>query len=83
MFEYNMAQIKALQNIKGQLVTRKQRVEDIMWEILQDVIYLRTRNGGAEKDAAGSNTGGRGGGGDRENKIMEVGSATVGGYQGC
>ena len=69
MFEDNVAQVKVLQNIKGQIMTRKQRVEKIMWETLQDVIYLRNRDGGIEKGAAGNNIEGGDEGEDETNTL--------------
>ncbi len=42
MFKDDVAQIQALNKITEQLMTRKQKAEEILWETLQDVIYLRT-----------------------------------------
>ena len=42
MFKDDVAQIQALNKITEQLMTRKQKAEEIVWETLQDVIYLRT-----------------------------------------
>jgi len=39
-----LAQIQALHKIMEQLMTRKQKAEEIVWETLQDVLYLRTGN---------------------------------------
>lgn len=44
MFKDDVAQIQALHKIMEQLMTRKQKAEEIVWETLQDVIYLRTGN---------------------------------------
>lgn len=42
MFKDDVAQIQALNKITEQLMSRKQKAEEIVWETLQDVIYLRT-----------------------------------------
>ena len=44
MFSDDVAQVQALHKIMEQLMTRKQRAEEIIWETLGDVIYLRTGN---------------------------------------
>jgi hypothetical protein len=44
MFSDDVAQVQALHKIMEQLMTRKQRAEEIVWETLGDVIYLRTGN---------------------------------------
>jgi len=48
MFTGDVAQIQGLNKITEQLMTRKQKAEEIVWETLQDVIYLRTGNYTAE-----------------------------------
>jgi hypothetical protein len=42
MFKDDVAQIQALNKITEQLMTRKQKAEEIVWETLQDVLFLRT-----------------------------------------
>ena len=44
MFSDDVAQVQALHKIMEQLMTRKQRAEEIIWETLGDVVYLRTGN---------------------------------------
>ncbi len=44
MFKKDVTQIQALHKITEQLMTRKQKAEEILWETLQDVLYLRTGN---------------------------------------
>ena len=44
MFNGDVSQIQALNKITEQLMTRKQKAEEVVWETLQDVIYLRTGN---------------------------------------
>mmetsp|Transcript_13089 Transcript_13089/g.18732 ORF Transcript_13089/g.18732 Transcript_13089/m.18732 type:complete len:1050 (-) Transcript_13089:1398-4547(-) len=39
-----MSQIQALQNITEQLMMRKQKAEEMLWDTLLDVLYLRTGN---------------------------------------
>ena len=43
-FEDDVAQVKALHKIVDQLMTRKQRALDIVWDTLANVLYLRTAN---------------------------------------
>jgi len=38
-------QVQALHKIMEQLMIRKQRAEELIWDILQNVLYLRTANG--------------------------------------
>jgi hypothetical protein len=45
MFSEDVAQVQALHKIMEQLLLRKQKAEDIVWETLSDVLYLRTGNG--------------------------------------
>lgn len=45
VFSEHVAQIGALHRITEQLMTRKQRAEEIIWDTLYDVLYLRTGNG--------------------------------------
>lgn len=47
-FSPNVACVSALQNITKQITDRKQRADQIIWDTLFDVIYLRTGNGVAE-----------------------------------
>lgn len=44
-FQSNVAHVQALQNISMQITDRKQRADQIIWDTLLDVIYLRTGNG--------------------------------------
>jgi hypothetical protein len=37
--------LSALQNITKQITDRKQRADQIIWDTLFDVVYLRTGNG--------------------------------------
>lgn len=50
MFSDDVAQVQALHKIMEQLMLRKQRAEEIVWETLHDVVYLRTANGLAEDE---------------------------------
>jgi len=45
MFSDDVAQVQALHKIMEQLMLRKQKAEEIIWDTLHDVIYLRTGNG--------------------------------------
>lgn len=45
IFKKDVTQIQALHKITEQLMSRKQKAEEILWETLQDVLYLRTGNG--------------------------------------
>lgn len=42
MFSDDVAQVGALHKIMEQLMLRKQRAEEIVWDTLSDVVYLRT-----------------------------------------
>jgi len=42
MFSDDVAQIQALTKLSEQLMARKQRAEEIVWDALHDVVYLRT-----------------------------------------
>jgi len=44
MFLDNVSQVQALHKIMEQLMIRKQKAEDIVWETLGDILYLRTGN---------------------------------------
>ncbi|GAX19291.1 hypothetical protein FisN_4Lh133 [Fistulifera solaris] len=44
MFSDDVAQVQALHKIMEQLLLRKQKGEEIVWETLQDIIYLRNGN---------------------------------------
>jgi len=44
MFSDDVSQIQALTKIMDQLMTRKQKAEEIVWDTLHDIIYLRTGN---------------------------------------
>jgi hypothetical protein len=45
MFADDVAQVQALHKIMEQLLLRKQKAEEIVWDTLADVLYLRTANG--------------------------------------
>lgn len=49
MFSDDVAQVQALHKIMEQLMLRKQRAEELIWDILQSVLFLRTANG-SEKE---------------------------------
>uniref|UniRef100_A0A7S4S8A6 Exocyst complex component Sec8 n=2 Tax=Ditylum brightwellii TaxID=49249 RepID=A0A7S4S8A6_9STRA len=44
MFSEDVAQVTALHKILEQILSRKQRAEEIIWDTLHDVLYLRTGN---------------------------------------
>lgn len=44
MFNGDVSQIQALNTITEQLMGRKQKAEEVVWETLQDILYLRTGN---------------------------------------
>lgn len=66
MFSDDVAQVQALHKIMEQLMLRKQRAEEIVFDSLADVVYLRTGNGLALEQGNNNSSGdGRGGvGGD-------------------
>ena len=45
MFSDDVAQVQALHKIMEQLMIRKQTAEELVWELLVDVLFLRTGNG--------------------------------------
>ena len=45
MFSDDIAQVQALHKIMEQLLLRKQVAEEIVWDTIVDVLYLRTGNG--------------------------------------
>jgi hypothetical protein len=45
MFSDDIAQVQALHKIMEQLLLRKQVAEEIVWDTMADVLYLRTGNG--------------------------------------
>lgn len=45
MFRDDVAQVQALHKIMEQLMIRKQTAEEIVWDTLRDVVFLRTGNG--------------------------------------
>lgn len=49
MFSDDIAQVQALHKIMEQLLLRKQRAEEIVWDTVADVIFLRTGNGLQQK----------------------------------
>ncbi|KAL3929330.1 MAG: hypothetical protein SGARI_004780, partial [Bacillariaceae sp.] len=53
MFSSDVSQVQALHKIMEQLMMRKQRAEEVVWELLLDVLYLRTGNGMAQLMAMG------------------------------
>lgn len=48
MFSSDVSQVQALHKIMEQLMMRKQKAEEVVWELLLDVVFLRTGNGRAE-----------------------------------
>ena len=56
MFSSDVAQVQALHKIMEQLMNRKQKAEEVVWELLMDVLFLRTGNGPAQVLAASSST---------------------------
>lgn len=48
MFSSDVAQVQALHKIMEQLMIRKQKAEEVVWELLLDVLFLRTGNGPAD-----------------------------------
>lgn len=54
MFSDDVAQVQALHRILKEITSRQQRAEEIIWDTLHDVLYLRTGNGvkGAESGRA-------------------------------
>jgi hypothetical protein len=54
MFSSDVSQVQALHKIMEQLMMRKQKAEEVVWELLMDVLFLRTGNGRAELLAFGS-----------------------------
>jgi len=59
MFSDDVAQVQALHKIMEQLMLRKQKAEEIVWDTLHDVIYLRTGNGLLLKRVATNGAGGK------------------------
>ena len=79
MFSDDVAQVRALHKITEQLMTRKQRAEEVIWNALADVVYLRTGNAVATGELGeeivvggtlegGDKKGGEGGGGGGKSK---------------
>lgn len=54
MFMSDVNQIQALHKIMEQLMIRKQKAEEVVWELLSDVLFLRTGNGTAQLVALGA-----------------------------
>jgi hypothetical protein len=54
MFSSDVAQVQALHKIMEQLMNRKQKAEEVVWELLMDVLFLRTGNGHAQVLAFGT-----------------------------
>jgi hypothetical protein len=63
MFSEDVAQIQALTKVNEQLMTRKQRLEEMIWDSLHDVLYLRTGNSSNEYLAGLTRWAGGGAGG--------------------
>jgi hypothetical protein len=53
MFSSDVSQVQALHKIMEQLMIRKQRAEEVVWELFLDVLFLRTGNGMAKLMALG------------------------------
>jgi hypothetical protein len=87
MFSSDVSQVQALHKIMEQLMMRKQRAEEVVWELLQDVLFLRTGNGMAQLMAMGgpqakgllSGGGGAGGGMNARRSLMGAPSVNSGG----
>lgn len=81
MFSSDVSQVQALHKIMEQLMLRKQRAEEVAWELLLDVLFLRTGNGLAQITAlggGGSNGGPAGGsGGARGHDGFFLGEVSV------
>lgn len=54
MFMSDVNQVQALHKIMEQLMIRKQKAEEVVWELLADVLFLRTGNGMAQLVSLGS-----------------------------
>lgn len=69
-FHTNVSHVHALQHISMQLMERSQRADQIIWDSLYDVLYLRTGNGApvtqAEKKAVST-----------ENKVPNSGASVA------
>eukprot|EP00536_Pseudo-nitzschia_multiseries_P011893 jgi/Psemu1/260204/estExt_Genewise1Plus.C_4310008 len=48
MFMSDVSHVQALQKISEQLMIRKQKAVEVVWELLLDVLFLRTGNGMAQ-----------------------------------
>jgi len=57
MFMSDVNQVQALHKIMEQLMIRKQKAEEIIWDVLMDVLFLRTGNGTAQLVALGTGAG--------------------------
>jgi hypothetical protein len=57
MFMSDVNQVQALHKIMEQLMIRKQKAEEVVWELLTDVLFLRTGNGTAQLVALGTGAG--------------------------
>jgi hypothetical protein len=57
MFMSDVNQVQALHKIMEQLMIRKQKAEEVVWELLSDVLFLRTGNGTAQLVALGAGAG--------------------------
>eukprot|EP00523_Entomoneis_sp_CCMP467_P003213 CAMPEP_0168742486 /NCGR_PEP_ID=MMETSP0724-20121128/13060_1 /TAXON_ID=265536 /ORGANISM="Amphiprora sp., Strain CCMP467" /LENGTH=1240 /DNA_ID=CAMNT_0008790035 /DNA_START=101 /DNA_END=3823 /DNA_ORIENTATION=- len=67
MFRDDVAQVQALHKIMEQLMIRKQTAEEIVWDALMDVVFLRTGNGLTRKQSK-----------KKKNKTMGDGESTSG-----
>jgi hypothetical protein len=57
MFMSDVNQVQALHKIMEQLMIRKQKAEEVVWDLLSDVLFLRTGNGTAQLVALGAGAG--------------------------
>jgi hypothetical protein len=73
MFEGDVTQIQGLHKITEQLMIRRQKAEEIVWETLQDIIYLRTGNFPKEKHGVID------GSANRNQNAISSGSIIIGG----
>jgi hypothetical protein len=72
MFSSDVSQVQALHKIMEQLMMRKQRAEEVVFEVLFDVLFLRTGNGMAQMISLG--------GGERALLELTAGGSSSSGY---
>jgi hypothetical protein len=77
MFSSDVAQVQALHKIMEQLMMRKQTAEEAVWELLMDVLFLRTGNGPAQVLAFGGTTNQGYSISAKTNKMSSSGSASA------